>query len=362
VTLSKPTGGATLGSNSTETVTIINNLPPSVGFSSSQYSAYAGSGQALITVVRSGPAGSPVSVKYSASGGTGIPGRDYRPVSGTLSFSASQTSLSFAVPLLIDASAAFSPSVILSLAQPSGGASLGTISRATLMISETPPASTTSPSVISKMVATNGRAITAITFGFDKQLDPGRATQLGNYGYFVVSAGAGGAAASRNQTLIALRSAVYDSSSRTVTLTPSTPLRLGTFYQVTIDGHTSPLLNNGLTDTYGNLLAGSTGSAGSPYVATFAVGTSFVYADGGGNTVSLNLRRGGLMELFRSPSGTVERLEFTGVVPRQTTLTGSLKRAPGGSGRTYLPLARSAAGVRINLKTPPFFFNRPKNG
>ncbi len=352
--LSQPTGGATLGSISTATLTILNNLPPVIEFSSSQYSVYAGAGPAVITVVRLGPTGSPVSVGYSAGGGTGIAGRDYTAVTGTLSFSASQTSLSFVVPVLIDNSAAGSPSVHLALAQPSGGASLGPISTATLTITETPPVSTTSPAVISEAVVTNGRAITAIVFGFSKPLDPGRATQLSNYGYYVISAGAGGA--------IPLHSAAYNSTAQTVTLVPSAPLPLGRFYQITIDGHTSPFLNNGLTDTYGNLLTGSSGSVGSPFVATFAVGAQLTYADGGGNVVTLKLSRGGLMEMFRSASGSVQRLQLIGVIPRKTTLSGSLKRSPGGSGRTYLPPISGAAGVRIKLKTPPFFFNRSTNG
>ncbi len=354
LTLSLPTGGATLGSISTATLTIINNLPPVVEFSSSQYSVYAGTGQAVITVDRFGPTGSPVSVGYSAGGGTGIPGRDYTRVTGTLSFAASQTSLSFVVPVSIDSTAAVSPIVDLTLAEPKGGASLGPISTATLSITETPPVNTTSPAVISAALVTNGRAITAVVFGFSKPLDPNRATQLSNYGYYVISAGAGSS--------IPLQSAAYNATAQTVTLVPSAPLPLDTFYQVTIDGHTSPFLNNGLTDTYGNLLTGSSGVVGSPFVATFAAGAQLTYADGGGNRVTLKLSRGGLMEMFRSPGGNVQQLQLVGVVPRQSTLTGSLSRRPGGSGRTSLLSISAAAGVRIELKTPPFFLNRPTNG
>ncbi|MGO9466986.1 MAG: Calx-beta domain-containing protein, partial [Isosphaeraceae bacterium] len=354
LTLSLPAGGATLGSISTATLTIINNLPPVLEFSSSQFSVYAGTGQAVITVDRFGPTGSPVSVGYSAGGGTGIPGRDYTRVTGTLSFAASQTSLSFVVPVSIDSTAAVSPIVDLTLAQPKGDVSLGPISTATLSITETAPVNTTSPAVISEALVTNGRAITAVVFGFSKPLDPNRATQLSNYGYYVISAGAGSS--------IPLQSAAYNATAQTVTLVPSAPLPLDTFYQVTIDGHTSPFLNNGLTDTYGNLLTGSSGVVGSPFVATFAAGAQLTYADGGGNRVTLKLSRGGLMEMFRSPGGNVQQLQLVGVVPRQSTLTGSLSRRPGGSGRTSLPSISAAAGVRIELKTPPFFFNRPTNG
>lgn len=289
-----------------------------------------------------------MSVGYSAGGGTASPARDYTPVTGTLSFGASQTSATFVVPVVEDSSATASPTVALALSQPKGGASVGPISTATLTITEMPPASTTSPAVISEAVATNGLAITAVVFGFSKPLDPNRATQLSNYGYYVYSAGSGSS--------IPLRSAIYNSTSRTVRLVPSTPLPLNAFYQITIDGHTSPFLNNGLTDTYGNLLAGSGGTVATPFVATFGVGTSLVYADGAGNTVTLKLSRGGLMEMFRSPSGAVEQLQLVGVAPGKTTLTGSLSRGPGGSGRSLLPPITGATGVRIKLKSPPFFY------
>jgi hypothetical protein len=360
LSLSHPTAGATLGAINTATLTIINNLPPAVEFSSSQYSVYAGSGLALITVVRSGPNGSPVSVGYSAGGGTAVRSRDYTPESGTLTFAAGQTSATFVVPVFLDDSATASPTVDLALGRTVGGAAIGPISTATLTIAEMPPLSTTSPSVVSETVTTNGRAITAIVFGFSKPLDPNRATQLSNYGYYLYAAGAGTASltASGAGRAIPLRSATYNSTTHTVTIVPGAPLPLDMFYQVTIDGHTSPLLNNGLTDTYGNLLAGSSGIVSSPFVATFGVGAQLTYSDGGGNTVTLRLNRGGLMEVFRSPIGSVQQLQLVGVIPGQTTLSGSLIRNPGGSGRTYLPPIRGAVGVRIKLKTPLFFLNQ----
>jgi hypothetical protein len=360
LSLSQPTAGATVGAISAAKLTIINNVPPVVEFSAPQYSVYAGTGLAVITVVRLGQIGSAVSVVCSAGGGTGIPKRDYTPVTGTLNFSASQTSATFVVPVVVDSSAKSSPTVALALKQPTGGVTLGPISTATLTISETAPVNTTSPVVTSESVSTNGHAITAITFGFSKPLDPARATQLSNYGYYVLSAGAfaGAVSAGSPGSAIALQSATYNSKSNTVTLTPSTPLSLGTFYQITINGHATPFLNNGLTDTYHNQLIGSSGSEGSPFIVTFGVGTSLVYDDSGGNVVKLNLSKGGLMEMFRSPNGAVQQLQLIGVVPQKSTLSGSLTRRPGSSGGTFLPRITGAAGVRIKLKTPPFRLNQ----
>jgi hypothetical protein len=357
LSLSHPTGGATLGSIGTATLTIVNNLPAAVEFSASQYSVYAGLGRAVVTVVRTGPSGGPASVGYSTSGGTAVPARDYTPVAGTLTFAVGQASASFVVPVVEDTRAPASPTVLISLARPTGGVALGSISTATLTISEAPAVSATSPAVISETVETNGRAITAIVFGFSKPLDANRADQLSNYGYYVYSVGAVAGSASGAGSAFPLESATYDAALRTVTLIPGAPLALDVFYQVTIDGHTSRFLNNGLTDTYGNLLVGSSGNVGTPFVATFGAGTSLAYADGSGNVVTLKLVRGGLIEVFRAQSGSVEQMQLVGVVAGKTALTGSLRRAPGGSGRTFLPPIRGALGVRVKLKSPPFFIS-----
>jgi hypothetical protein len=145
-----------------------------------------------------------------------------------------------------------------------------------------------------------------------------------------------------------------------VTVTPSSPLALNTFFQITIDGQAgNPLLNAGIADPSGNLLIGSNGKAGSPYVATIAVGTRLTFTDTGRNLVTLQLVRGGVMEMMRSASGSVSQLQLFGTVRGKSILSGTLRRTRGGTGRTYLPPIRGTAGVRIKLKTPPFFF-RPQ--
>jgi hypothetical protein len=62
------------------------------------------------------------------------------------------------------------------------------------------------------------------------------------------------------------------------------------------------------------------------------------------------------MEMFRASNGAVQQLQLVGTIPRESTLTGSVSRRPGGTGRTTLPYIAGAAGVRIRLKRPPFFF------
>src|SRR5262249_24820893 len=67
---------------------------------------------------------------------------------------------------------------------------------------------------------------------------------------------------------------------------------------------------------------------------------------------------GGLIEVFRSPSGVVQQLGLIGAVPGRSTLTGSVRRGRGGTGRTILPPITGAAGVRITLKSPPFLLSK----
>ena len=115
-------------------------------------------------------------------------------------------------------------------------------------------------------------------------------------------------------------------------------------------------MHNGLTDLAGNQLAGSSGSPGTSLIMTFAAGTKLSYTDGGNNKVSLQLTKGGVMEMFISTLGVVEQLQLAGTVARKSTLNGSVRRLRGGTGRAVLPSIAGAAGVRIRLKTPPFFF------
>jgi hypothetical protein len=127
LTLSDPTGGAGLGQPGTTTVTITeNDVAGSLFFSSAAYSVSETSASATITVKRSGGSASGVSVDYATSDGTGQAGTDYVATSGTLSFGAGQTSLSFSVPILNDGVPGPDETVNLALSNPGGGGALGT--------------------------------------------------------------------------------------------------------------------------------------------------------------------------------------------------------------------------------------------
>ena len=95
-------GDEPLGSISNATLTINNNLPPIVQFSSSTYTAYASYNVASVTVTRGGGSpGTTVQISYATAGGLAVPGVDYTPVTGTLTFLANQTTAAFTVPMAL---------------------------------------------------------------------------------------------------------------------------------------------------------------------------------------------------------------------------------------------------------------------
>lgn len=147
VALSAPTGGATLGSPSTATVTIVDNDsgggPGTLAFSAAAFEAEETAGSATITVQRTGGTGGAVSVAYATSGGTAVAGGDYTAASGTLSWGTGDGApKTFGVPLTDDSDLEGDESVNLALSSPGGGAALGSPATAVLTIhdDETPPA------------------------------------------------------------------------------------------------------------------------------------------------------------------------------------------------------------------------------
>ena len=350
--------GLTAGDSSPFSAAILSKAV-SVQFATAGFTISSSAQAATINVLRTGNTSAAVSVNYATSNGTAIAGRNYAAAAGTLSFQPGQTLQTFTVTILPNTTeSSGSATINLALSQPMGGAALGSISTATLTIDLAPgppptPFDATFPTVTSEQLVVTGRAITAVTFTFSKALNPTRARDLGNYGFYVFSAGYHYTAGA---TYTPLSSAVYNPTASTVTLYPSSPLPLNKFFQITIDGQASPLLNNGLTDLAGNQLAGSGGAPGTPLVVTFAVGTKLSYIDGGNNAVSLQLTKGGLMEMFISPVGVVEQLQLVSTIARKSILDGSVRRGRGGTGRAFLPSIGGSAGVKIRLKTPPFYF------
>jgi endonuclease G len=114
--------------------------PGALQFNSATYSVNENGGSANITVTRTGGSNGSVSITYATSNSSATSGSDYTSVSGTLSFAGGDTgSKTFSVPILDDTTFEGNETVTLTLSAPTGGATLGSPSTATLTIVENDP-------------------------------------------------------------------------------------------------------------------------------------------------------------------------------------------------------------------------------
>jgi hypothetical protein len=138
LTLSDPTGGATLGSQKTAVLTIIDN-DTSLQFESLTFSVNEGTAKAFIKIVRKGITSTTVQVGCATSntGGSAKAGEDYDANGEIITFVPGDTEEIFTIPVGInhdDSLAEGDETVILLLSTPTGGATLGTPNMAVLTI------------------------------------------------------------------------------------------------------------------------------------------------------------------------------------------------------------------------------------
>jgi hypothetical protein len=131
VNLSNPTN-ATIG-NGQGTGTIVND-DASFQFSAANFTVTEGAANATITVTMNGGLANTATVDFATSDGTALAGSDYTATTGTLSFAPGDTSKTFKVPILNNATCEPIETLNLSLSNPTGGALLGTPVAATLTI------------------------------------------------------------------------------------------------------------------------------------------------------------------------------------------------------------------------------------
>jgi len=136
--LSNPApAGVLLGARSQATL-VINNDDQRVRFLTTNFSVAEGNVGQLV-VVREGPPDGTITVQFSvAKGGTATPGTDYKLGSGTLTFGPGVTSQVISVPTARDLIRESTETVIVQLAAPSSGVTLGSPSAATLSITDSP--------------------------------------------------------------------------------------------------------------------------------------------------------------------------------------------------------------------------------
>ncbi len=107
----------------------------SISLSASSYTVNEPAGSVQISAVRSGGSAGAVGISYSTSAGSALPDQDYTTTIGNLSWAAGDTAAkTFSVPILVDGTAEPNEAFTVNLASPTGGATLGTPSTATVTI------------------------------------------------------------------------------------------------------------------------------------------------------------------------------------------------------------------------------------
>ena len=257
--------------------------PDQFQFASWNVAASESAGQAVVTVLRSGPATAAASVNYTVEDGSAHAGTDFKATVGTLTFAAGQTSAKFTVPLLASDHFDGTRSADLVLSDPQG-ASLGYPS-AFLSLTSTPappspapvvpkPAAPSPAPVVPKAASPTpvtpepGPAVTGVAtlqgrrgdsslvVTFNQPLDPESAETVANYQLTVpgraVHTHAGHSNATRPGRSLAIKTAAYNAATHQVTLTLRTRLRRGETYQFQING-----VSGGVKGTTGTALNSS---------------------------------------------------------------------------------------------------------
>jgi hypothetical protein len=137
LTLGSPTGGATIGVQNSAVLTIIDDdaVPGTLAFSDATFEVNEdGTPVAAVTVTRTGGSDGAVSTTVYLSNGTATSPGDYDSTPITVNFANGETSKTIAIPLVNDAIFEGNETVNLFLSSPTGGASIGAQSTATLTL------------------------------------------------------------------------------------------------------------------------------------------------------------------------------------------------------------------------------------
>ncbi len=138
VALSVPSGGATLSTPSSASVSITGDAGAAVGslqLSAASYTVPQSAGALTVTVNRTGGSTGAVSVAYATANGTAVAGTDYTAANGTLNWAAGNaTSKTFSVAISNATPFSGSKSFSVTLSSPSGGATLSTPSSASVTV------------------------------------------------------------------------------------------------------------------------------------------------------------------------------------------------------------------------------------
>ncbi|MGV2388025.1 MAG UNVERIFIED_CONTAM: hypothetical protein LVR29_06000 [Microcystis novacekii LVE1205-3] len=235
LTLSNPTGGVTLGTQTTAVLTIINDDLPQRGIinlNSSNYTANE-NGTANITLTRTNGSDGEVSVILTPTDGTANQGSDYNNSPITVTFANGETSKTVTIPITDDSIYEPTETVNLTLSNPTGGATLGTQQTAILTIIDNDAV----PGVIQFSNGTysineNGTPVTAVTLtrsnGSDGavsvriNLTNGTATAPSDYNNTAITVNFANGETSKTVTIPIIDDSIFEAT-ETINLTLSNP-------------------------------------------------------------------------------------------------------------------------------------------
>jgi hypothetical protein len=258
----------------------------SVYFDSPVYTVSAQTGMVNITLQNEvGPAPAPpTQVVLSLGGGTAVPGVDYTPQNLTVNFAADQGSQTIELPVLPGSASEGTRVVELNVA-PSAGSP--PTAEAFLVITHN--SDTTPPTVISSKVLTTGSHVTGFVITFSKGMAPGPVENVNNYAIADPNSlrPAKEAEAVVATRFIALKSAVYNPLTHSVTLTTAGKVKKFPFFSI-MDRASANELNlagqmtmptaaqlvmpmGTFADANGNPLSNPGASAGAGYLDAVAV-------------------------------------------------------------------------------------------
>ncbi|XZF62279.1 MAG: Calx-beta domain-containing protein [Gloeotrichia echinulata DVL01] len=163
LTLNNPTGGATLGTQSTAILNIIDNdaVPGVIQFSNATYSINEnGTSVTAVTLTRNNGSDGNVSARINLSNGTATAPSDYNNTPITVNFANGETSKTVTIPIVNDTKFEADETINLTLTNPLGGATLGTQTTAQLTIinDDAPQPGTVSFNAANYTVNENGTA------------------------------------------------------------------------------------------------------------------------------------------------------------------------------------------------------------
>jgi hypothetical protein len=239
--------------------------PSVLQFSGSAYAVGEDGSSVVLTVTRTGATGGVVSVNYATSNGTATGGADYATQTGTLNFADGETSKTITISILEDQIVEGDETFMVTLSNPTGGATLGSPATATITIGDNDTCSYTLPNAnraVSSSVGTFSDAYKTL-------VGCSAPTVKSNTGF--ITAGAASAPDANGNGTFAYRVAANAGAQRAGTLTVADQTFTVTqaFATYQISGHIADSGNNNLPGLSGVTVTLSTvTSGGSTNVST----------------------------------------------------------------------------------------------